>query len=76
MARRTDRKLVEKLRAWFSGVCWLGMRLGLRHAVENDDAVAQMNVVAGNADQALDQKQIGVRRGLRKTTMSPRLGSR
>ena len=55
----------------------------LSHAVDDDDAVAQMDVVAGNADQPLHQKQVlrlAVRirsgTGLRKTTISPRRGSR
>ena len=46
-----------------------GVRLGLGHAVEDNDAVAQMDVVAGHADEALDQEEVlglavGVRLGL------------
>ena len=38
--------------------CRLGVRLVLRHAVEDHDAVAQMDMVAGHADQPLHQGQI------------------
>ena len=61
------------------------MRLRLGHAVDDDDAVAQMDVVARDADEPLDQEEIlrlafrvqsGSATGLMNTTMSPRLGSR
>ena len=60
-------------------------RHGLRHAVDEDDALVQMDMVAGNADKALDQDEIcglpsasgsGSGAGRIKTTMSPRRGSR
>ena len=45
-------KFVEELGVIFRR-CWLGMGLILCHAIENHDAVAQMDVVAGNTDQPL-----------------------
>ena len=36
--------------------------LSLRHAVDDDDAVAQMKMIAGNANEPLDQKQVGISR--------------
>src|ERR1035438_10123756 len=50
-------KLVEKV-----GVvlwrCRLGMRLILRHAIEDDNAVAQVDMVARDADQPLHQGEV------------------
>ena len=43
---------------WFSGVVGLRVGLVLGHAVDDDDAVAQVDVVAGHADQPLHQKQV------------------
>ena len=45
------------------------MRLVLRHAVEDDDAVVQVDVVAGHADETLDEEEVlglalGVKLGL------------
>ena len=60
-----------------------GVRLALRHSIHDHDAVAQMNVIAGNADQPLHQEQnrrlasrASSSPGLMNTTMSPRFGSR
>ena len=51
-----------------------GLGLVLGDAVEVDDAVAEVDVVAGDADGALDQEEVGrFGLGLRKTMMSPRL---
>ena len=57
------------------GLAGVGLVLG--YAVEVDDAVAEVDVVAGDADGALDEEEVGVSGwGLRKTMMSPRRTSR
>ena len=54
-----------------------GVGLVLGDAVEVDDAVAEVDVVAGEADGALDQDEVGLSGlGLRKTMTSPRWMSR
>ena len=51
-----------------------GVGLVLGDAVEVDDAVAEVDAVAGDADAALDEDRgRGFGGGLRKTMMSPRL---
>ncbi len=45
---------------WVAIVCGhRGVWLVLRDAVEVDDAVAQMDVIAGEADGPLDQEEVG-----------------
>src|ERR1700722_15184151 len=54
---RLGRKLVEKLSMvfWRNGV---GIGLCLRHPIQDHDAVAQMDMVAGQTDEALDENGV------------------
>ena len=81
---RDGGKLVEKFLVIFRRG-GLGVRVGLRDSIEDDDAITQVDVVAGHADEPLDEKKVlrlavgvkfGSATGLMKTTMSPRRGSR
>jgi len=75
---RHSGKLVEEFLMVFRR-SQLGVGLVLSHAVDDDDTVAQVDMVAGHADQPLHQCQvlrvsirIRVRPGLMKTTISLR----